>query len=130
MCYVKKQKADFGAVSCNVVIFSTFNNLPILSTGGAELLTNLKSYFLSSQRKGKTWAIPCQCQKAASGKKWHGMFSAEHSFQDFTHGMSTAVFDLEVVEQSLEVVLGCEACVEQEAFDAGPFTETSIVELL
>ena len=40
------------------------------------------------------------------------------------------VFDLEVVEKGFEVVLGCEAGVEQEAFDAGPFTETSIIEHL
>ena len=40
------------------------------------------------------------------------------------------VFDLEVVEQGFEVVLCCEACIEQEAFDAGPLTETSIVEHL
>lgn len=45
-------------------------------------------------------------------------------------GKLLPVFDLEVVEQGLEVVLGCEACVKQEAFDAGPFTETSIVEHL
>jgi hypothetical protein len=32
------------------------------------------------------------------------------------------VFDLEVVEQSLGVVLDCEAGLEQEAMDAGPFT--------
>ena len=40
------------------------------------------------------------------------------------------VLDLEVVEKGLEVILGCEACVKQEAFDAGPFTETSIIEHL
>ena len=40
------------------------------------------------------------------------------------------IFDLEVVEEGLEVVLCCEACIEQEAFDAGPFTETSIIEHL
>ena len=40
------------------------------------------------------------------------------------------VFDLEVVEKDFEVVLGSEACIKQEAFDAGPFTETSIVEHL
>ncbi len=37
---------------------------------------------------------------------------------------------MKVVEQGLEVVLSGEACVEQEAFDEGPFTETSIVEHL
>ena len=40
------------------------------------------------------------------------------------------IFDLKVVEQGLEVVLGGEAGVKQEAFDAGPFTETSIIEHL
>ena len=40
------------------------------------------------------------------------------------------VLDLEVVEQGFEVVLGGEAGIEQEAFDAGPFTETSIIEHL
>lgn len=40
------------------------------------------------------------------------------------------VLDLEVVEKGFEVVLGCEAGVKQEAFDAGPFTETSIIEHL
>ena len=42
----------------------------------------------------------------------------------------STIFDLEVVEKGLEVVLGCEACIEQEALDARPFTETSIVEHL
>ena len=37
------------------------------------------------------------------------------------------VFDLEVVEQSLEVVLGREAGIEQEAFGAGPFSKASVV---
>ena len=37
---------------------------------------------------------------------------------------------MEVVEQGLEVVLGGEAGVEQEALDAGPFSEASIVEHL
>ena len=103
MCYVKKQKADYGAVSCNVVIFSAFNNLPILSTGGAELLTNLKSYFRRSQCKGKTWAIPCQCQKAASGKKWHG---------NFCHAMNTIVgfddSDIMVFHDKEDAVQPCE----------------------
>ena len=45
-------------------------------------------------------------------------------------GILLPVFDLEVVEKCLEVVLGCEACIEQETFDAGPLTETSIVEHL
>ena len=40
------------------------------------------------------------------------------------------IFDLEVVEQGFEVILGCEAGIKQEAFDAGPFTETSIIEHL
>ena len=40
------------------------------------------------------------------------------------------VLDLEVVKQGFEVVLGCKAGIEQEAFDAGPFTETSIIEHL
>ena len=40
------------------------------------------------------------------------------------------VLDLEVVKQGFEVVLGGEAGVKQEAFDAGPFTETSIIEHL
>ena len=109
MCYVKKQKADFGAVSCNVVIFSAFNNLSILSTGGAELLTNLKSYFLSSQCKGKTWAILCQCQKAASGKKWHGMFC---------HAMKTIVgfdvSDVMVFHDKEDAVQLCEKLNQDE----------------
>lgn len=37
------------------------------------------------------------------------------------------VFDLEVVENGFEVILGCEACVKQEAFDAGPFSKASVV---
>ena len=45
-------------------------------------------------------------------------------------GILLPVFDLEVVEKGLEVVLGCEACIKQETFDAGPFTETSIIEHL
>ena len=45
-------------------------------------------------------------------------------------GILLPVFDLEVVEKGLEVVLGGEAGIEQEAFDAGPFTETSIIEHL
>ena len=45
-------------------------------------------------------------------------------------GKLLPVFDLEVVEEGLEVVLGREACIEQEAFDAGPFTQTSIIEHL
>ena len=45
-------------------------------------------------------------------------------------GILTLVLNLEVVEQSLEVVLSGEAGVEQEAFDTGPFTETSIIEHL
>ena len=40
------------------------------------------------------------------------------------------ILDLEVVEQGLEVILGCEACVKQEAFGAGPFSKASIVEHL
>ena len=40
------------------------------------------------------------------------------------------VFDLEVVENGFEVILGCEACVQQEAFGAGPFSETSEAEEL
>ena len=40
------------------------------------------------------------------------------------------VFDLEVVEKGLEVILGCEACVKQETLDAGPFSEASVVEHL
>ena len=40
------------------------------------------------------------------------------------------VLDLEVVKQGFEVVLGGEAGIEQEAFDAGPFTKTSIIEHL
>ena len=45
-------------------------------------------------------------------------------------GILMLIFDLKVVEQGLEVVLGGEAGVKQEAFDAGPFTEASIVEHL
>ncbi len=60
---------------------------------------------------------------------WHSS-SARHRVLDFTHGPLTAVLDLEVVEQGLEVVLRREACIEQEALDAGPFTEASIVEHL
>ena len=37
------------------------------------------------------------------------------------------VFDLEVVENGFEVILGCEACVKQEAFGAGPFSKASVV---
>lgn len=45
-------------------------------------------------------------------------------------GSLLPVFDPEVVEQGFEVVPGYEACIKQEAFDAGPFTEASIVEYL
>ena len=45
-------------------------------------------------------------------------------------GILFPVFDLKVVEKGFEVVLGGEAGIEQEAFDAGPFTETSIIEHL
>lgn len=45
-------------------------------------------------------------------------------------GMLFLVLDLEVVEQGLEVVLGGETGVQQEAFDAGPFSKASIVEHL
>ncbi len=45
-------------------------------------------------------------------------------------GKLLPVFDLEVVEEGLEVVLGCEAGIEQKTFDAGPLTETSIIEHL
>ena len=45
-------------------------------------------------------------------------------------GILLPVFDLEVVEEGLEVVLCCEACIEQEAFYAGPFAQSSIVEHL
>ena len=45
-------------------------------------------------------------------------------------GILLPVFDLEVVEKGLEVVLGCEAGIEQKTFDAGPLPETSIVEHL
>ena len=45
-------------------------------------------------------------------------------------GILMLVLDLKVVEKGFEVVLGGEAGVKQEAFDTGPFTETSIVEHL
>ena len=44
--------------------------------------------------------------------------------------MLLPILDLEVVQKGLEVVLGGETCIEQEAFDAGPFSETSVVEHL
>ncbi len=37
-------------------------------------------------------------------------------------GILMPVFDLEVVEQGCEVVLGCEAGIKQKAFDTGPFS--------
>lgn len=41
-----------------------------------------------------------------------------------------ALLDVEVVKEGIEVVLGGEACIEQEAFDARAFSEAPIVEHL
>ena len=60
---------------------------------------------------------------------WHSS-SAEHPILDFTHGSLFLILDVEVVEKGLEVVLCGEAGVKQEALDAGPFSEPSIVEHL
>ena len=43
-------------------------------------------------------------------------------------GMQFLVFNLEAVEQSLEVIQGGKTGAKLVAFDAGPLTETSIIE--
>lgn len=42
--------------------------------------------------------------------------------------LSLTVFDLEIVEQRFEVVLGGEAGVEEVTTNAGPFAKASVVE--
>ena len=60
---------------------------------------------------------------------WHSS-SAGHPALDFTHGTLFLILDVEVVEEGFEVVLGGKAGVKQEALDAGPFSEASIVKHL